>query len=160
MGIKVGLSGEKWAMFRGTTKHTIDSKGRLIVPKRFRNFIKKNGGGLMVTGFEGALRAYTYPKWNEVETKMMAQSRTTAAMRRFRRHFLGAATECPADRQHRILVPPNLRQRACLKHQVVLVGQLEHFEIWDRENFEADSEIFDSDLDGEEVRDEIADLGL
>ena len=114
----------------------------------------------MLTGFEGALRAYTYPEWEKVETKMISQERTSAAMRRFRRHFLGAATECALDNQHRVLIPPSLRKRAQLNREVMLVGQLEHFEIWDRQKYQVDSEQFDLDIDGEEVRDEIADLRL
>lgn len=147
-------------MFRGTTSHNIDPKGRIIVPARFRKLVQDNGGGLMVTRMDGSLWAYLYPEWEKVEQKILALSKTSETMRRFRRFFVGSATECRVDKQGRILIPPDLRLRANLTKEIMLVGQLDHFQIWDREQYEADNERFDLDLHSEEVRNEIAELGL
>jgi MraZ protein len=147
-------------MFRGATAHTLDDKGRIVIPARFRDAIKQNGGGVMVTRMDGALWAYTYPEWDKVEEKLMAQTVTSAAMRRFRRFFIGSATDCRCDKQGRILISPELRQRAGLQRDLMLVGQLDHFEIWDKALYEADDEQLERDMKDEEVRNEIAALGL
>ena len=73
---------------------------------------------------------------------------------------MGSATDCRIDKQHRILIPPDLRARANITKEIMLVGQLDHFQIWDRKKYEAEDEQFDFDLQREEVRNEIAELGL
>jgi MraZ protein len=81
-------------------------------------------------------------------------------MRRFRRVFIGGAFECTCDKQDRILIPPTLRQYAELDREIVLVGVLDHFEIWSRENWEDENLNMEIDMKAEEVRNEIAKLGL
>jgi MraZ protein len=81
-------------------------------------------------------------------------------MRRFRRVFIGGAHECTCDRQDRILIPPSLRQYANLNKDIVLVGVLDHFEIWSRENFENEELMLSNDLKNPEARNEIAKLGI
>ena len=147
-------------MFRGTTSHTIDSKGRLIIPARFRDLVQQGGGGLMVTRMDGALWAYTYPNWDKVESKILNLSSTSDTLRRFRRFFVGSATDCRSDRQGRILIPPDLRVRANLVKDIMLVGQLDHFEIWAREKWDDEHARLEDEMKNEEVRNEIAKLGL
>jgi MraZ protein len=81
-------------------------------------------------------------------------------MRRFRRVFVGGAYECTCDKQERILVPPMLREYAGFEKDIVLVGVLDHFEIWSRDTWEAENQALETDLKKEEVRNEIASLGL
>jgi MraZ protein len=81
-------------------------------------------------------------------------------MRRFRRIFIGGAHECGCDKQDRILIPPVLRQYAGLAKEIVLVGVLDHFEIWSRENFENESLMLEAELKNPEARNEIAKLGI
>jgi len=81
-------------------------------------------------------------------------------MRRFRRVFIGGAFECVWDKQDRILVPPTLREYAGLDKEIVLVGVLDHFEIWSRENWDKENATMEKDMKKEEVRNEIAKLGI
>ena len=70
------------------------------------------------------------------------------------------AFECTCDKQDRILVPPSLRQYALLEKEIVLVGVLDHFEIWSRDNYDKETMILEKDMKKEEVRNEIAKLGI
>ena len=149
-------------MFRGSSYHTIDSKGRIIIPTRFREIVTENGGeGLMLSGMDGALVAYPYDKWNEIEGRILRLAEKSAAMRRFRRVFIGGSSDCPLDKNGRILVPPSLRQYGTLDKEIVLVGVLDHFEIWARNKWDAESRrLEEEDMKNEEVLNEIAKLGL
>ena len=148
-------------MFRGTSLHTIDEKGRIIIPARFRDVIKANSSeGVMVSGKDKHLLAFTYEEWRKIEANILAQAQKSDSIRRFIRFFIGAASGCNCDKQDRILVPPNLREYAGLQHDIVLVGVLDHFEIWSKQNYESEFQVFEDDLQKEEVRNEIARLGV
>ena len=148
-------------MFRGSSFHTIDAKGRMIIPARFRDVIKAGGGdGVMLSRMDLSLFAYTFEEWKKIEDKILSLAEKSDAMRRFRRVFVGGAFECNCDKQGRILVPPTLRHYAGVKKEIVLVGVLDHFEIWSRENWEAENLRMEEDMMGEGVRNEIAKLGL
>ncbi len=148
--------------FRGQSAHTIDPKGRIIIPVRFRQMLEKqDNAGLMVSRMDKALVAYPYDKWDEIEDRILAQAEKSDAMRRFRRFFIGGATECPWDKQGRILIPPELRSYAALEKDIVLVGVTDHFEIWNRAKRDAEDALLEEeDMKKEEVRNEIAKLGL
>lgn len=145
-------------MFRGASFHTIDEKGRIIVPSRFRDVV--SGNGIMMTKLDRSLFCYTYSEWSQIEGKILAMAEKSENMRRFRRVFIGGAFDCTLDKQGRILVPPSLRQYAQLEKEIVMVGVLDHFEIWSRDNWESENTSLDEDLKKEEVRNEIAKLGL
>jgi len=148
-------------MFRGSSYHTIDTKGRIIIPTRFRDAIKiKNQKGVMISTFDGGLVAYPYDEWENVENKILSLARTSDTMRRFRRVFIGGAFDCSCDKQDRILIPPSLREYADLKKEIVLAGVLKIFEIWSREKWDAERANLAEDMKTEEVRNEIAQLGL
>ncbi len=148
-------------MFRGSSYHTIDAKGRIIVPARFRDIIKASGtDAVMLSRMDGALVAYSLDEWRKIETRILSLAEKSVSMRRFRRVFIGGAFICPCDRQERILVPPSLREYACLERDIVLAGVLDHFEIWSRENWERENQALEEDMQSEEVRSEIARLGL
>ncbi len=147
-------------MFRGSSYHILDAKGRIIVPARFRDLIRANGDGVMVSRMDSCLVAYTFPEWRQIESKILALSEKSENMRRFRRVFIGGAFECNCDRQERILIPPSLRQYAALEKEIVLVGVLDHFEIWSRENWDKENSHMEEDMGKEAVRNEIAKLGL
>lgn len=148
-------------MFRGSSNHTIDPKGRIIIPARFRDTIKFNGGnGVMVTVMDNCLFAFPFDAWYRLEDKIMSLPTTNAAMRRFRRVIVGEASECNCDKQGRILIPPTLRQYAKLEKEIVLVGVLKHFEIWSREQWTTEKEGLNSDILKEELSTDIAMLGL
>ena len=148
-------------MLRGSSFHKFDSKGRLIIPARWREFISAgDSDGLMISGMDHCLVSYTYEEWDKIENRILSLAKKSASMRRFRRLFIGGAFECPIDKQDRILIPPTLRQYAQLDKEIVVVGVLEHFEIWSRENWNKENQHMDKDLENEEVRNEIAELGL
>ncbi|MCF8110442.1 MAG: division/cell wall cluster transcriptional repressor MraZ [Desulfobacteraceae bacterium] len=152
-------------MFRGSSYHTIDAKGRINIPSRFREVIRNNGGnGLVLSGpglDEKGLVAYPYKSWEAVEEKILQMAEKSPAMRRFRRIFIGESAECQLDRQARILIPQSLRDYASLEKDIVLVGVLDHFEIWSLENWnEEKRRLREEDMRDEEVSNEIARLGL
>ncbi|MCJ7772009.1 MAG: division/cell wall cluster transcriptional repressor MraZ, partial [Desulfobacterales bacterium] len=92
--------------------------------------------------------------------KVSSIEEKSETMSRFRRVFLGGAFECPSDKQDRILIPPALRQYGTLEKEIVLVGVLDHFEIWSRRNWDRENIEMDKDMKKEDVRNEIAKLGL
>ena len=148
-------------MFRGSSFNTIDSKRRIIIPARFRDVIKDGGGdGVIVTRLDKALFAYTFDQWSKIESRVLAMSETSEYMRRFRRVFIGGASDCSCDKQGRILIPPVLRQYADLEKEIVIVGQIVHFEIWSKENYEQEVVQMEEDMKKEAVSNEIAKLGL
>ena len=126
-------------MFRGRSTHIIDSKGRISIPPRFRDLLVSNGDSrLIVTNSDVCLAAYPYREWEEIETKMSQLSSVDREIRLFKRFFLSGASECNLDSQNRILIPPALREYAKLEKEVILVGQLKFFEIWEKTAFEAE----------------------
>ncbi len=148
-------------MFRTSSFHTIDTKGRVIIPARFRDVLKAGGGdGVMVSRMDQCLFAYTYEEWGKIEAKILSMAEKSEAMRRFRRIFIGGASECACDKQGRILIPQMLRQYGQLEKEIVLVGVLDHFEIWSRSIWDNENMLMEDDLMKEDVRNEIAKLGL
>ncbi len=148
--------------FRGASDHTIDEKGRIIIPVRFRHVLDKLGGdGVVVSRMDKTLFVYSYDRWSEVEEKIDSQAEKSETMRRFRRFFIGNAAECPWDKQWRVLVPPELRNYAALEKDITLVGVTDHFEIWNQEKWKSEnSRMEEVDMKQEEVRNEIAKIGL
>ena len=148
-------------MFRGNSFHTLDEKGRLIVPARFRNVLgQSNVDGVMASKMDGAIFCYTFEQWQEIEQRILNLATKSEHMRRFRRIFIGGAFECLLDKQARILIPPALREDAGLNKEIALVGVLDHFEIWSRENWTQEGAKLEKDLKDEAMRNEIAALGL
>jgi len=146
-------------MFRSSSFHTIDPKGRIIIPARFRDIIRAGGGdGIMVSNMDSSLYAYTFNEWRGIEKKIL--SAKSRYMRQFKRFFLGNACECICDKQERILIPQSLREYAELEKEIVLVGVLDHFEIWSRERWNEENRKMEKEKEKEEVREEIASLGL
>lgn len=123
-------------MFRGRSKHTLDEKGRLAIPARFKETLKqKEESCLVVTNHLNCLWAFAKDDWRIIEEKAANLSLMDSAVNTYRRYFISGAQECSL-KQGRITIPPDLREIAGLKKDVVLVGELKMFEIWDRENWE------------------------
>ena len=148
-------------MFRGTSFHSLDSKGRLIIPARFRDVLAQSSiKGLMISKLDGALFCYVFEQWHKIEERILNIVATSEDMRRFRRSFIGGAHECLLDKQARILIPPSLRQYAGLNREVVLVGVLHYFEIWDKDRHAQEDDSLQKDMKNEDLRNEVAKLGL
>ena len=126
-------------MFRGSSFHTIDAKGRIIIPARFKDVIKADGGeGLMITRMDSCLLGFMFSEWRKIEAKILDVAEKSDNMRRFRRVFIGSASECGCDTQGRILIPPRLREHANLEGKAVIAGTLDKIEIWNTERYEED----------------------
>ena len=113
-------------MFRGSSFHTIDPKGRIIIPTRFRDVIKASGAdSIMITCMDSCLFAYTHDQWGKLEQRILHLPEKSEAMRRFQRVFIGGAHDCRCDAQGRVLIPPFLKQYSGLEKEIVLVGVLD-----------------------------------
>ncbi len=127
-------------MFRGRSKHTLDDKGRLAIPARFKEVLgSKNDNCLVLTNHFNCLWAFARDDWRLIEEKAASLSLFDQAVSTYRRYFISGAQECPI-KQGRITIPPDLREIAGLKKDLVLVGELKLFEIWERERWEKEFE--------------------
>ncbi|MHB8454177.1 MAG: division/cell wall cluster transcriptional repressor MraZ [Acidiferrobacterales bacterium] len=120
-------------MFRGVNALSLDSKGRLGIPTRYRETLARHCDGNMVVTVDRdhCLLLYPLPDWEEIERKLVKLPSFNAQARRLQRLLIGHATECELDGSGRILLPPPLREFASLEKGVVLIGQGNKFEIWD-----------------------------
>ena len=140
----------------GEYNHTIDAKGRLIVPAKFREAL---GDEFVVTkGLDGCLFVYSNSEWNAFEEKLRTLPLTNKNARQFTRFFLAGAAACEVDKQGRILLPQVLREFAKLEKDVVLVGVASRIEIWSKEVWEESVNTYDTDMD--EVAENMENLGF
>jgi len=148
-------------MFRGSSFHIIDEKGRFAIPARFRDILRASEvDGVTVTTLDGCLKSYAREEWRKIEKRILDLAEKSDSMRRFRRWFIGRASECACDKQGRVLIPPALRQYAEIEKDIVLVGVLDHFEIWARTRWDQENATLEDDMKQEELRNQIAKLGL
>jgi MraZ protein len=124
-------------MFRGANKLTLDAKGRLVMPTRYRERLQERCGGKLVVTVDKdqCLLVYPIPDWEEIERKLMKLPSFDPRARRLQRLMVGHATELDLDAQGRVLLPPNLREFASLTRDAVLIGQGLRFELWDEEKW-------------------------
>ena len=119
-------------MFMGEYNHTVDAKGRLIVPSKFREQL---GDEFVITkGLDNCLFVYDNSEWTALEEKLRALPITNTAGRKFSRFLLGSAATCEVDKQGRILLPSVLREFAGIGKDAVLVGVGSRIEIWNKDN--------------------------
>lgn len=131
-------------MFLGEYTHSIDDKGRLTIPAKFRGEL---AAGLVVTrGFDRNLMVYPLTEWQKLAEEIMTRPLSDNRTRDFRRRVFSGAADLEPDRQGRILVPPYLREFAAISGEVVIVGMYNYIEIWDVEAWTAvRQQIEDSD---------------
>ncbi len=133
-------------MFMSEYNHTIDAKGRLIIPSKFREAL---GEEFVVSkGMDGCLFVYANDDWNAFEQKLTALPLINKEARQFARFFLAGAASVEVDKQGRILLPAGLRSFAGLDKDVVLVGVGSRIEIWSKEKWET--------MSGDDNMDDIA----
>ena len=126
-------------MFRGFSAVSIDSKGRLAVPSRFRDRLSAIAGGCLVqtlNPLDRSLWLYPLSEWELIETKLADLSDFDKQSRRAKQMMRGYATDCQLDAQGRILLTPELRDYASIKKQSVILGQGNKFEIWNQASWE------------------------
>lgn len=141
-------------MFMGEYNHTVDIKGRLIIPSRFRESL---GDEFVVTkGLDGCLFVYDHTEWSNFEEKLKALPLTNKEARQFVRFFLAGAANVEVDKQGRILLPNTLREFAGIEKDAVLIGVASRIEIWSRERWEETSGYEDVG----EIAEHMSELGL
>jgi MraZ protein len=146
-------------MFRGRFEHTIDSKGRISLPAKFREVLKgRDDSRLVITNFDGCLVAYPFSEWQLLEEKWSSISLVKREVTAFLRFFISGATECSIDKLGRIMIPPTLRNYALLEKDIVFAGMLKRFEIWSKEKWE---DVVKKSLENfDEISDTLSELGL
>lgn len=143
-------------MFLGEYQHTLDNKGRIIIPARFREEL---GSSFVATkGLDNCIFLYTNEEWHLIEKKIHALPFTRQDVRAFSRFFFSGASEIEIDKQGRINIPPNLRSYAGIEKESVIIGVGARIEIWALENWEQyQSSAADS---FEELAEKLVDLGI
>jgi len=126
-------------VFRGVTALTLDSKGRLAVPAKFREVLQLRAGGKLVVTADSALclLVYAAPDWEPIQQRLMGLSSFNTRTRDLQRLLVGNASDVDLDGAGRILIPPSLRKFAGLDKDVALVGQGARFELWDEAKWDA-----------------------
>ncbi|MGH8270633.1 MAG: division/cell wall cluster transcriptional repressor MraZ [Steroidobacteraceae bacterium] len=119
-------------MFRGATKVTLDEKGRMVMPTRYREQIVERAQGKLVVTVDRdrCLLIYPLPEWELIESKLMSLPTLHSQARRLQRLMVGHASDLELDGHGRILLPPELREFADLERQGMLIGQGNRFELW------------------------------
>lgn len=120
--------------FRGRSEHTLDPKGRLNFPSRFKDVLQDfESETLMVTSWGEHLRVFPASEWQIFEDKLLSKGREEPNLSSFIRHVVSGVTECSLDKQGRLLIPVSLRSEVSIARDVVLNGMLEFVEIWDQQ---------------------------
>lgn len=147
-------------MFYGEYNHTVDDKGRVFIPSRFRVTEKnKQIRSLYITrGLEKCLFVFTEHEWNIITQKFKDLPITQSKLRAFARLFFSGAYESACDKQGRINIPANLLEYAAIKKDVVIIGVSNRFEIWDVGTWNT----FSADSLGsyEKIAEELVNLGI
>ena len=142
-------------MLIGEFEHSLDAKGRLIMPAKLRESI---GERFVVTkGLDGCLFAFSLDEWANFEEKLKMLPLSNKNSREFSRFFLSGATECEIDKQGRFLIPNNLRDAANLEKEVVIIGVGTRIEIWNKNKWKSYS---NDNISVEEIAENMTTLGI
>ena len=140
-------------MFRGEYNHSVDTKGRLIIPSKFREQL---GDEFIVTrGLDGCLFVFPMEEWEGFIDKLKELPGTKEA-RTLQRHFMANAAPCEMDKQGRALIPAKLREHAALEKDIVFVGVLSKIEIWSKERWEENDDYDNID----DIAEHMSEFGL
>lgn len=147
-------------MFLGRFQHTIDDKGRLSIPVKFREILNSHSSGTVIitTDFDHCLIAYPLQEWSAIAERVKKLPMMDKGVKNFLRFFYSWATECPLDKQGRVLIPPPLREYASLDRDTTVIGVENKFEIWNPQKWQ-ENETLVSENRGE-IAQAMAGLGL
>lgn len=135
-------------MFMGEFSHSVDAKGRVIIPSKLREQL---GDTFVVTkGFDNCLSIYDLENWQSLQLKLSSMPMISADARTLRRMIVGSATEAQTDKQGRILIPAPLRAYARIDKEAVVIGNIDHVEIWSKEVWD-DAQNIDADIAAEKL---------
>jgi len=141
-------------MYKGKYNHTIDAKGRLIIPSKFRDAL---GDEFVISmGMDGCLFAFDEQGWQSFEQSLNDMPMNKKDIRNLTRFFLAGAADVEVDKQGRILIPAELREFAGLEKDVTLIGVGARIEIWSKDRWEAES----SELGVEDTLEKLSDWGV
>lgn len=143
-------------MFIGEYQHSLDNKGRIIIPSKFRDGL--GPAFIMTKGLDNCLFIYPQKEWNVLEEKLKSLPLTNRDARAFVRFFFAGATECELDKQGRILIPANLREHSKLEKEAVIIGVSTRVEIWSKTEWDMYNE--DDSLSYESIAEKMAELGI
>ena len=143
-------------MLIGEYEHSLDVKGRLILPAKIREDM---GDKFIVTkGLDGCLFGFSQNEWTNFEEKLKTLPLTNKNARDFVRFFLSGATECEIDKQGRFLITSNLREYATLEKDAIIIGVGTRIEIWNREKWKSYNS--DENISADEIAENMTMLGL
>jgi len=134
-------------VFRGSSAINLDAKGRLAMPSRYREeLLERCQGQLVITIdlVDPCLCIYPLPDWEAVETQLSQMPSLRPQTRQLNRLLIGSAVDLELDNSGRLLIPARLREQAGLTKQVMLVGQLNKFQLWDERQWH---ELLSADLE-------------
>ncbi|MEK7451404.1 MAG: division/cell wall cluster transcriptional repressor MraZ [Patescibacteria group bacterium] len=143
-------------MFIGEYKHTIDEKGRMALPAKFR--LKMKGAAIITRGLDHCLFVFTAADWEILAKKLMSLPLVQSNSRAFARLMLAGAMEADIDKQGRILISDYLREYAGLKKQAVVAGLYNRIEVWDTNKWDAYKRKTEKDSD--EIAEKLGELGI
>ena len=154
-------SGTKWwkkegefLVLIGEYEHTLDAKGRLIMPSKLREDI---GEKFIITkGLDGCLFAFSIEEWKKFEEKLRTLPISNKDARNFSRFFFAGAIDCEIDKQGRFLISSNLREFAGLEKEVIIVGMDSRLEIWSKEKWIN----FEEEISADEIAEKMEMLGI
>ena len=138
----------------GEYEHSLDAKGRLIMPAKLRQDIGEKF--ILTKGLDGCLFAFSTQEWINFEEKLKSLPLSDKNARSFVRFFLAGATECEIDKQGRFLIPANLRTVAGLEKEALIIGVGTRLEIWNKETWLK----CDENISAEEIAENMANLGI
>lgn len=143
-------------MLIGEYRHTLDSKGRVIIPAKFRQEL---GERFVITkGLDGCLFVYPLGEWEKVEIKLRQLPVNKKDARTFERFFFSGAVECEMDSQGRVLIPQNLRDYAGVDEEIIIIGVSTRLEIWSKSNWENYNDV--SKFTYEDIAEKLEDIDL
>ncbi|WPX09541.1 division/cell wall cluster transcriptional repressor MraZ [Anaerocellum danielii] len=143
-------------MLIGEYKHVVDSKGRIILPSKFREELGERF--ILTKGLDNCLFGYSLKEWTVLEEKLKKLPLTSKEARTFLRFFFAGACECEVDKQGRILIPQNLREYAGIQKEVFIIGVMTRIEIWSEDNWL--KEMTNENLSVDRIAQKMEELGI
>ena len=141
-------------MFIGEYRHNLDSKGRIVIPAKFRDELHNTF--ILTRGFDGCLTVYSLEQWNKLFEEVNKLPTTKMAARKYVRMLTSTATECSPDNQGRIQIPSFLSKPVNITKECIVLGANDHIEIWDKDTWE--TYYTDASNSFEEVAENLSEL--
>lgn len=147
--------------FSGKYYYTVDPKGRIIIPAPFREIISTNYSPklyIVNAAFDRCLHIYPFEEWSRLEERVRAMPKMDEAVKFFMRRVIASAIEVELDKQGRVLIPVAQREDSGINGDIVIVGQIEKIELWDRKEW--DAMVDPARIDKKAVEERLVSYGL